>query len=158
MPLLLADKLRLFVELFVVTIAELLVSDSDTSRLDNNDLLVSDNFSVVCSATLLGGLAVAGVCSVAVTVLEVELKSDKSAAVVRKASVEASQSKPLVVVFSNEVVLESAENKKKPKGGWKFSLNFLGFLSRKKFFPETKFLRLFWVFKLEFHRNSEDLP
>lgn len=121
-PLLLLDKLRLLVELFVVTIA---VWDSDTSRLDN-DLLVNDNFSVVDSRKLLGEFkfAVVCVCSVAVTIVRVELPSDKSSAVVWEASlVTATTLKLFVVVLTNEVILESENTERKRKGG--FSLNFL---------------------------------
>lgn len=79
--LLLLDKLEFFVELLGEMIVELLVSDSDTSRLDN-DLLVNDNFSVVSSGKLLGEFAVVCASSVTVTVVKVELSSDKISAVV----------------------------------------------------------------------------
>lgn len=69
-----------FVKFLGEMIAELLVSDSDTSRL-GNDLLVSDNFSVVSSGKLLGGFAVVFASSVTVTVVKVELSSDKISAV-----------------------------------------------------------------------------
>lgn len=68
-----------------VTIVELLVKDSDTSRLDNNDLSVNDNFSVVSSRKLLGELAVVCFSSVAVTVVNVGLPSDNASAVVEGA-------------------------------------------------------------------------
>lgn len=77
--MLLLVKLEL-VEFLGEMIAELLVSDSDTSRLDN-DLLVNDNFSVVSSGKLLGEFAVVFASSVAVTVVKVELSSDKISAV-----------------------------------------------------------------------------
>lgn len=69
-----------FVKFLGEMIAELLVSDSDTSRLDN-DLLVNDNFSVVSSGKLLGEFAVVCASSVTVTVVKVELSSDKISAV-----------------------------------------------------------------------------
>lgn len=79
--MLLLRKLEFWFELLGEMIAELLVSDSDTSRLAN-DLLVNDNFSVVSSGKLLGEFAVVCASSVTVTVVKVELSSDKISAVV----------------------------------------------------------------------------
>lgn len=105
-----------------VTIVELLVRDSDTSRLGNNDLLVNDNFSVVSSGELLGELAVASNNSTIVVVVIVGFPSDKTSAVVvvvivveYAASVVAMKLE-LFVVLCNEVILESEkENKKREK-------------------------------------------
>lgn len=109
--LLLFEKLGLFVEWFV----ELLVKDSDTSRLDNNDLLVNDNFSVVSSRKLLGEFAVVCACSVTARVVNVELSSDKiSAFGVDGATVGAMRLELLVVLY-NEVVLESGKGRNNRK-------------------------------------------
>lgn len=61
---------------------ELLVSDSDTSRLGCNDLLVNDNFSVVSSRRLLGEFTVVWICSVGTDVVSDELSSDAITVVV----------------------------------------------------------------------------
>lgn len=107
--LLLFDKLWLFVELFV-TIVELLVRDSDTSRLGNNDLLVNDNFSVVSSGELLGELSVACISSVTVIVVNVGFSSDKtSAVVVVKLTSVVAMRPELFVVLCNEEILESGK-------------------------------------------------
>lgn len=111
-PLLLFDKLWLFVELFV-TFVELLVKDSDTSRLDNNDLSLNDNFSVVSSRKLLGEFTVVWVgCSVGVNVVSDEFPSDKVSAVAEWTSVVATRPK-MLVVLCNEVFLESRRQKRK---------------------------------------------
>ena len=95
------------------TIVELLVKDSDTSRLDNNDLLVNDNFSVVSSRKLLGEFSAAVVTVDVKVVAADELPTDKSCAVVEWASV-AGRPK-LFVIWSNDVFLESREIKKEEK-------------------------------------------
>lgn len=101
-PLLLFDELWLFAELFV----ELLVSDSDTSRLGCKDLLVNDNFSVVSSSRLLGGFTVVWVCSFGINVVSNEFPSATTSAVVTCDSVVAMR--PVsVVVRGSEIFLES---------------------------------------------------
>jgi hypothetical protein len=90
------------------TIVELLVSDSDTSRLDNNDLLVNDNFSVVSSRKLLGDFTAAVVTVGVKFVVNDEIPSDKSfTVVVEWGSVAADGSPKLLVVWSNDVFIES---------------------------------------------------
>lgn len=93
-------RLWLFVVL-LVTIVELLVRDSDTSRLNNNDLLVNDNFSVVNSSRLLGELAVVWLSSDAVTVVKVELTSDKFSVAVEWTSFAVAVGPKLLVVLCN---------------------------------------------------------
>lgn len=105
-----------FVEFLGEMIAELLVSDSDTSRLDN-DLLVNDNFSVVSSGTLLGELAVVCASSLAVTVVKVELSSDKISAVAWTVAASERLKLLVVVVLCNEVILESGKQKEAKSGG-----------------------------------------
>lgn len=90
---------------------ELIVRDSETSRLDNIDLLGNDNFSVVNSRRLLGEFAVVCVCS---ENLELELRSDKLCIEVGSASVATTRPERL----SNVVVLKSGISRTR-----KFSLH-----------------------------------
>jgi hypothetical protein len=129
--LLLFDKLWLFVELFV-TIVELLVRDSDTSRLGNNDLSVNDNFSVISSGKLLGEFTVVWVDSFGANVVNVEVPSDKVSAVVEWGTVAAMRPKLLSVWCNEELFLESVKI-------WKnklFALTCVGVSSSSKFFQE----------------------
>jgi hypothetical protein len=93
--------------------AELLVRDSDTSRLDNNDLLVNDNFSVVSSRKLLGEIT-AAVDTVGVRVVaNDELPSDKGSGVVGWASVDVGLK--LFVIWSSEEFFVSVGKEKNAK-------------------------------------------
>jgi hypothetical protein len=94
------------------TFAELLVRDSDTSRLDNNDLLVNDNFSVVSSRKLFGEITAAVVVDVRVAA-NVELLSDENSGVIVWSSVTVGLK--LFVIWSSEEFFVSAGKIKRKK-------------------------------------------